>query len=188
MISLPLLADILPAPTEFLTVGKSMGDEITLTVGPLYTMGFLIAGPVLILLGIILVWVMYSRVKYFAMEFGYGTGWGRIKAISFSIAFGAILAALGIVSCLIGWANQGYSVVLSAAGLTEIHPLGTHAYKWDDLKATSGRINSTDFWLSFERDGRRCQVAFHQQELGVSVQDKAIQIAEAAIMRLPPLQ
>ena len=187
MISLPLLADILPAPTEFLTVGKSVGDEVTLTVGPLYTTGFMIAGPVLILFGIILIWVMYSRVKYFAMEFGYGTGWGRIKAISFSLAFGTILAALGVVSGLIGWSNQGYSVVLSAVGLTEIHPMGTNAFKWEDLKATSGRINSTAFWLRFERDGKKCQVQFRQQDLGESLQDKAIAIAETAVQRLPPL-
>ena len=188
MISLPILADILPAPTEFLSVGESVGNEVTLTVGPLFTTGFLVAGPVLILLGVILVWVMYSRVKYFAIEFGYGSGWGRIKAISFSIGFGAILAVLGVVSCLIGLANQGYSVVLSTVGLTEVHAMGTHTFKWQDLKATSDRINSTTFWLRFERDGRKCQVQFVQQDLGESVQDKAISIVEEAMQGLPPLK
>lgn len=179
------LADLLPVPSEFLSVGKQIGTEITLSIGPVYTTGFLIAGPLLILGGIILIAVMYGRVKYFAMEYGYGTGWGRIKAIFHFIVMGLVLAVTGIVLTLIGWGNQGYSVILSSAGLTEVSHLGTTSYRWDDLKATSERVKSTDFWLRFEKEGKRCQVRFQQQDLGEHMQDQAIQITEEAIRTHP---
>ncbi len=35
-----------------------------------------------------------------------------------------------------------------------------------DLKKTSEIIKSTDFWLEFERDGRKCRVQFQQKEIG----------------------
>lgn len=179
------LADLLPEPSEFLSMGKQVGQEITLSIGPVYTTGFLVAGPLLILGGIVLIMVMYSRVKYYAMEYGYGTGWGRIKAIFHFIAMGVILAVTGLVLTLIGWGNQGYSVILSSAGLTEVSHLGTTTYRWDDLKATSERVKSTDFWLKFAKDGKSCQVHFHQQDLGEAMQDQAIKIAEEAIRSHP---
>ncbi len=179
------LADLLPEPSEFLSMGKQVGQEITLSIGPVYTTGFLVAGPLLILGGIVLIMIMYGRVKYFAMEYGYGTGWGRIKAIFHFIAFGLILAVTGLVLALIGWGNQGYSVILSSAGLTEVSHLGTTTYRWDDLKATSERVKSTAFWLKFEKNGKTCQVSFRQQDLGEAMQDQAIQIAEEAIRAHP---
>jgi hypothetical protein len=179
------LADLLPVPSEFLSVGRQVGQEITLSIGPGYTTGFLIAGPLLVLAGIVLIVVMYGRVKYFAMEYGYGTGWGRIKAIFHYIVMGLLLAVTGLVLTLIGWGNQGYSVILSAAGLTEVSHLGTTTYRWDDLKATSERVKSTDFWLRFERDGKRCQVRFLQQDLGEEMQDAAITITEQAVRSHP---
>lgn len=186
MTSFPFLADLLPAPTEFLTVGKAIGSEITLTVGPVYTMGFLIAGPLLALVGVVLVVVMYGRVKFFAMEYGYGTGWGRIKAIFHYILIGMVLVGSGLVLGLIGWGNQGYAVILSPAGLTEKHRIGMHTYRWEDLKDSADRIKSTDFWLTFESGGRKCRVRFLQQNLGESLQDQAITITETAIRALPP--
>lgn len=181
----PLLADLLPTPTEFLTVGKAVGAEVTLTVGPVYTTGFLAAGPLLILAGVILVSVMYGRVKYFALEYGYGTGWGRIKAVLHYIVLGSLLAFGGFLLAVIGWGNLGYSVILSSAGLTEIQRTGTNNYRWDDLKAASDRIKSTDFWLSFEANGRKCRVQFQQQKLGADIQDQAIKITEEAIRTHP---
>lgn len=166
-------------------MGKQVGQEITLSIGPVYTTGFLVAGPLLILGGIVLIMVMYGRVKYYAMEYGYGTGWGRIKAIFHFIAMGVILAVTGLVLTLIGWGNQGYSVILSSAGLTEVSHLGTTTYRWDDLKATSERVKSTDFWLKFAKDGKSCQVQFHQQDLGEVMQDQAIKITEEAIRSHP---
>jgi len=179
------LADLLPVPSEFLSVGRQVGPEITLSIGPVYTTGFLVAGPLLILGGIVLIKVMYGRVKYFAMEYGYGTGWGRIKAMFHFIAMGLILAVTGFVLTLIGWGNQGYSVILSSAGLTEVSQLGSNSFRWDDLKATSERVKSTDFWLKFEKDGKKCQVRFLQQDLGEVMQDQAIQITEEGIRSHP---
>jgi hypothetical protein len=181
----PLLADILPTPTEFLSVGKAMGEEITLTIGPIFTTGFLFAGPVLILAAAILVWVMYGKVKFFALEYGFGSGWGRIKAISHIILIGMVLTGAGVTLSLIGWGNLGYAVILSPAGLTEMHPTGTRNFRWNDLKAASERIKSTDFWLRFENGEKKCQVRFNQQQLGESVQDKAIKIVEEAIRTHP---
>lgn len=179
------LADLLPVPSEFLSVGKQIGPEITLSIGPVYTTGFLIAGPLLVLGGIILIAVMYGRVKYFAMEYGYGTGWGRIKAILHYIVMGLLLAAAGFVLTLIGWGNQGYSTILSSAGLTEVSHMGSTTYRWDDLKATSERVKSTDFWLKFEKDGKQCQVRFRQQDLGEALQDQAIKTTEEGIRTHP---
>jgi hypothetical protein len=186
MPALPLpLADLLPSPTEFLSVGKAMGNEITLTVGPVYTTGFLVLGPLLILIAVILVSVMYGRVKYFALEYGYGTGWGRVKAVLHYIVIGLLMACGGLLLGIIGWGNLGYSVNLSANGLTEIQRAGTNNFRWDDLKAASERIKSTDFWLSFEANGKKCRVQFQQQNLGEEVQDKAIKITEEAIRTHP---
>jgi hypothetical protein len=179
------LADLLPTPTEFLTVGKALGNEITLTIGPVFTTGFLVAGPLLILAAVILVSVMYGRVKYFALEYGYGSGWGRVKAVLHYIVIGALLAGSGLLLALIGWGNLGYSVIVSANGLTEIQRTGTNNYRWDDLKAASERIKSTDFWLSFEAGGKKCRVQFQQQNLGEAVQDQAIKITEEAIRTHP---
>lgn len=179
------LADLLPVPSEFLSVGRQVGQEITLSIGPVYTTGFLVAGPLLILGGIVLIMVMYGRVKYFAMEYGYGTGWGRIKAVFHFIIMGLLLAITGLVLTLIGWGNQGYSVILSSAGLTEVSHLGSTTYRWDDLKAASERVKSTDFWLRFEKDGRRCQVRFLQQDMGEATQDAAIQITEEGVRSHP---
>jgi hypothetical protein len=186
MPALPLpLADLLPSPTDFLSVGKAMGTEITLTIGPVYTTGFLVAGPLLILAAVILVSVMYGRVKYFALEYGYGTGWGRVKAVLHYIVIGLLMAGGGLLLSLIGWGNLGYSVILSASGLTEIQRTGTNNFRWDDLKAASERIKSTDFWLSFEANGKNCRVQFQQQNLGESIQDQAIKITEEAIRTHP---
>jgi uncharacterized membrane protein len=183
----PLLASILPAPTDFLTVGRLMGSEITLKVGPWYSTGFLIAGPVLVVAAVVLVLTMYQRVKYFAMEYGYGTGWGRIKAIFQYIVLGALLVAAGAAILLMGWANQGYSVVLSPSGLTEMHREGTQLYAWTDLKGSSERIKSTDFWLRFEKGGRACRVRFLQEYWGEELQDKAIDITETSMRSRPSL-
>lgn len=183
-VKLPI-ADLLPTPTEFLTVGKIIGSEITLTIGPFFTTGFLVAGPLLVAAGALLVRVMYGRVKYYALEYGYGTGWGRVKAVLHYIVLGMLLAGAGMLLGLIGWGNLGYSVILSPAGLTEIQRTGTHNYRWDDLKAASERIKSTDFWLSFEANGKKCRVHLLQQNLGEAIQDQAIQITEDAIRSHP---
>jgi len=179
------LADLLPPPTDFLSVGKAMGNEVTLTIGPVYTTGFVVAGPLLVLAAVILVSVMYGRVKYYALEYGYGTGWGQVKAVLHYIVLGLLMTAGGLLLTLVGWGNMGYSVILSPAGLTEIQRTGTNNYRWDDLKAASERINSTEFWLTFEANDRKCSVKYQQQTLGEKVQDQAIKIAEDAIRAHP---
>lgn len=181
----PFLADLLPAPTDFLTSGKIVGAEVTLLPGTMYGMGFLVGGPLLILGAFVMVWVMYRRVKFFALEFGFGGGWGRIKAIGHFLALGAVFILGGVYLTLIGLQNNGYSVVLSGNGLTEMHPSGTRAYRWTDLKNKSDRVKSTTFFLQFERGSDKCRVEFQQVYLGATVQDRAIEIAETAIAGLP---
>lgn len=178
-------ADLLPLPSEFLSVGRQVGAEITLSIGAFYTTGLLVAGPLLCFGGVLLIGIMYRRVKYFALEYGYGTGWGRIKAMLHFIVMGMTLILAGIVMALIGWGNQGYSVILSSSGLTEVSQLGTASYRWDDLKATSERVKSTDFWLRFEKADKHCHVRFRQQDLGEVIQDQAIHITEEAIRMHP---
>ena len=184
----PSLAAILPASSGFLTKGKILGDEVTLTVGPVYSTGFLIGGAVLMFAALILVVVMYQRVKYFARDFGDGGFGGRMSAISGPLIVGVFLIGAGGVLGLIGWGNQGYSVVLSANGLTESSKEGLKSWAWKDLDraSSSERVKSTSFTLVF-RDGAQneCRVHFHEQDLGTTVQDKAIAIAEGAISLLP---
>ncbi len=177
----PILANILPAAADYLSKGKSLGDDVTLTVGPVYSLGFLIGGPVLFLIGLVLVFIMYGRVKYFALEYGDGGFGGRMRSISGYIVLAAMLGVVGGYVAAIGWNNLGYSVTLNAAGLTEKHRGETFMYRWDDLKKTSDTIKSTDFWLNFERDERICQVHFLQVKIGETLQDKAIAITESSM-------
>jgi hypothetical protein len=181
MITLSMLAAILPAPADYLSVGKVAGDEITLTVGPVSSWGYLIGGPLLILAALILIWVMYGRVRFFALEYGDGGFGGRMKIIMPYLMLGGLLCVSGGVLGLIGWNNLGYSVTLGPVGLTEKTHDGLFTYRWVDLKEKSEMIKSTTFWLKFERDEHSCRVQFQQQQLGEKLQDQAISLAESSI-------
>jgi len=178
---LPILANVLPAAADYLSKGKSLGDDVTLTVGPVYSLGFLIGGPALFTFGLVLVWVMYGRVKYFALEYGDGGFGGRMRSISGYIVLAAVLGVIGGYVAAIGWNNMGYSVTLNSVGLIEKQHGETFMYRWDDLKKTSDTIKSTDFWLKFERDERACQVRFLQVQIGETLQDRAIAITESSM-------
>ncbi|MBK8090443.1 MAG: hypothetical protein IPK32_00185 [Verrucomicrobiaceae bacterium] len=181
---------ILPAPADFLSIGEVLGNEVTLSVGSLYSTGFLALGALFVLSALILIWVMYQRVRFFARDFGDGGMGGRLKAISGIIIIGFFLIAIGGVLALIGLGNQGYKVVLSQSGLTEFSPSGVHTFAWSDLnrRKSSDHFKTTDFTLRFEQGkAYSCQVRLLQQSFGEEVQDKAIAIVEEAVRRLPPL-
>jgi hypothetical protein len=183
----PAFSSLLPSPSEFLSVARVVGTEISLTIGSLYTWGFVGLGPLLMLVGVILAAVMWGKAKYFAMEFGYGSGWGRVGAISHYLLLSAVLLVAGLVMLLIGWGNLGYEVIMSPAGLVEKSRLGMESYRWDDLKDASERIKSTNFTLSFENEAGSCHVRFDQRMVGERIQDMAIRITEEAIRARPKL-
>ena len=169
----------------FLTAGHAVGNGVKLTVGGLYTWGFLIGGPLLMLAGVLLVKVMYARVQFFALEFGNGGSLGRMKAIAPFIALGTALLLLGGGGAYLGWQTLDYSVTLTAAGLSETRHGATIRYEWADVQDVSKRIKSTEFFILFAKDGRKCRVIFQQRLIGEILQDKAIAIAENALSSVP---
>lgn len=173
----PVYLDI----SSLLTVGRDAGNGVTLAVDPLYVWGLLIGGPVLVLAGLLLVKIRYSRAKYFAMEFGNGSFFGRLKAVFHFIVLGALMLLLGCGATWVGWQMSGYSVTLTAAGLTETQQAETTRYAWEDATLASERIKSTGFWISFTKAGRKCHVSFQQRHIGEALQDKAIAISENAL-------
>lgn len=167
--------------SPLLTQGSDAGNGVTLEIGKQYTWGLLLGGPLLIIAGLALVKVMYGRVKFFALEFGNGGFFGRLKVIAPFLVLGSALLLLGASSLYLGWLARGYSVTLSATGLVERTNDQTFRYAWDDADAAAERIKSTEFWVSFQKDGRKCRVNFQQRYIGVELQDKAIAIAEIAL-------
>jgi hypothetical protein len=173
----PLYLDI----SGLLTVGRDAGNGVSLAVDPLYVWGLLIGGPVLVLAGILLVKIRYARAKYFAMEFGNGSFFGRLKAVFHFIVLGTLMLLLGCGATWVGWQMSGYSVTLTAAGLTETLHAETTRYAWENADLASERIKSTGFWISFTKAGRKCRVSFQQSHIGEALQDKAIAISENAL-------
>lgn len=167
--------------SPYLTKGQDAGNGVTLLIGDLYTWLLLGGGPLLIIAALVLVKVMYGRARYFALEFGNGGFFGRLKAIGPSVIIGTALLFLGGAAAWLGWQSMGYSVTLSAQGLHEVSRSQSVHYEWDDATSAAERIKSTEFWIAFAKNGRKCRVNFQQRFIGEKLQDKAIAIAERAL-------
>lgn len=167
--------------SPFLTKGSDAGTGVALEIGNQYTWGLLIGGPLLILAGLALVRIMYGRVKFFALEYGNGGFLGRMKVIAPFLVLGTALLLLGTSSLYLGWQALGYSVTLNATGLIERTHDQTIHYAWTDAEEAADRIKSTEFWIAYKKDGRKCRVSFQQRYIGAELQDKAIEIAEIAL-------
>ncbi len=164
--------------SPYLVKGADAGNGVTLMIGDMYTYILLGSGPLLVIAAFVLVKVMYERVKFFALEFGNGGFTGRLKIIGPSIGLGVVLFLLGATATWLGWQGMGYSVTLSAKGLHEVSRNESVQYEWSDATSASERIKSTEFWVAFAKDGRKCRVSFQQRYIGEKLQDKAIEIAE----------
>ena len=178
----------LPGISPFLTKGSDAGNGVTLMIGDLYTWALLGGGPLLILAGLALVKIMFARVKFFALEYGNGGFWDRARIITPFITLGSMLLLLGVGAAFIGWLSLGYSVTLKAAGLTEVTRTQTIHYAWTDASAAAERIKSTEFWITFAKDDRKCRVDFQQRYIGEKLQDKAIAITENSLSSKVPRQ
>lgn len=164
-----------------LTKGVDAGNGVTLMIGDVYTYLLLGSGPLLVIAALVLVKVMYGRVKFFALEFGNGGFFGRLKVIGPSIVLGVLLFLLGAGATWLGWQSMGYSVTLSAKGLHEVTRSQSIRYEWSDATSAAERIKSTEFWVAFAKGGRKCRVNFQQRYIGEKLQDKAIAIVEQAL-------
>ncbi|MHB1079574.1 MAG: hypothetical protein ACYC67_09230 [Prosthecobacter sp.] len=167
--------------SPYLTKGVDAGNGVTLMIGDVYTYLLLGSGPLLVIAAFVLVKVMYGRVKFFALEFGNGGVFGSLKVIGPSIVLGVVLFLLGVGAAWLGWQGMGYSVTLSAQGLHEVTRSASVRYDWSHATSAAERIKSTEFWVAFTKDGRKCRVDFQQRFIGEKLQDKAIAIAEQAL-------
>jgi hypothetical protein len=183
---LPLAASFtMPDISPYLTKGADAGNGVTLMIGDMYVWGLLGGGPLVILAGLALVRIMFARVKFFALEYGQGGFFGRAKAIAPFIFLGTLLLLVGAAGTWLGWQAQGYSAILTANGVTEMMRGETLRYEWADVSGQAGHIKSTDFWIAFSKDGRRCRLQFQQRFIGEKLQDKAIAITESSLSMLP---
>lgn len=179
----PLVAAAITMPdiSPYLTKGTDAGNGVTLQIGDMYVWGLFGGGPLLILAGLVLIKIMFGRVKFFALEFGHGGFFGRAKAIAPFIVLGSLLFLAGAAGTWLGWQAQGYSVTMNANGVIENTRGDTRRYTWDDVSGRAEHIKSTDFWLAFSKDGHRCRLQFQQRYIGEKLQDKAIAIAENSL-------
>lgn len=168
-------------PSPYLIKASSVGDGVTLMIGDPYTYGLLGAGPLLVIAAFALVRIMYTRVKFFALEFGNGGFWGRLKAILPFVTLGTILFLFGVTATWLGWQSLGYSVTLTSKGAQEISRSDSIHYSWAEATSAAERIKSTDFWVEFTKGNHKCRVKFQQRYIGEKLQDRAIVIAEEAL-------
>lgn len=167
--------------SPYLTKGSDAGTGVKLMVGDMYTYALLGGGILLVIAALVLVKTMYARVKFFALEFGNGGFFGRVKAIGPVIFLGALLFLVGLSAVWLGWQAIAYSVTLTPKGLQEVSRSESIQYAWSDATMASERIKSAEFWVAFGKDGRKCRVDFQQRYIGEKLQDKAIVIAEQAL-------
>ena len=167
--------------SPYLIKGSDAGNGVTLMIGDMYTYALLGGGPLLIIAAFVLVKVMYARVKFFALEFGNGGFFGRLKVIVPFITLGGVLFVVGAGATWLGWQGMGYSVTLTAKGVNEVTRSESVRFEWSDATSAAERIKSTDFWVAFTKNGRKCRVDFQQRYIGEKLQDKAIAIVEAAL-------
>lgn len=168
----------LPDVSPYLTKGSG-GLGVTLRVGDLQTWLLLGGGVLLILGALALVKIMYSRLKFFSMEFGKS----RFSTLFPYLVMGILLFVVGAASSWLGWQALGYSVTLDATGLTEKSRSGQTHYLWEHAESASERIKSTEFWINFVQGSKSCRVTFQQRYLGEFLQDKAIQLTEEGLLR-----
>ena len=167
--------------SPYLIKASDAGNGVTLMISDMYTYSLLGGGPLLVITALVLVKVMYSRVRFFALEFGNGGFFGRLKVIGPFLTLGVVLLFLGGTAIWLGWQSMGYSVTLSSKGVQEVTRSGSFRYEWTDATSAAERIKSTEFWVAFTKEGRKCRVAFQQRYIGEKLQDKAIAIAESAL-------
>lgn len=170
----PSLPDISP----YLTKGSG-GLGVTLRVGDLQTWLPLGGGVLLILGALVLVKIMYSRLKFFSMEFGKS----RFSTLLPYLVVGVLMFGVGSLNVWLGWQALGYSVTLDATGLTEKSRSGQTHYLWEHAESASERIKSTEFWINFVQGSKSCQVRFQQKHIGEFLQDKAIQLTEEGLLQ-----
>ncbi|WP_395747760.1 hypothetical protein [Prosthecobacter sp.] len=175
--SLTALLDVSP----YLVKGVDAGNGVTLQPGSQYIYILLGSGPLMIIGAFMLIRIMYARVRFFALEYGNGSFFGRVGAIAPSIFAGGLLLLLGLAATWLGWQGMGYSVTLTREGLHEVARGGSFHYAWSDATSAAERIKSTEFWVVFDKDGRKCRVEFQQRYIGEKLQDKAIAIADEAL-------
>lgn len=170
----PTQADFSP----YLTKGSG-GLGVTLRFGDVETW-LLIGGGVLLIIGALaLVKIMYSRLKYFSMEFGKS----RFSTLFPYLVMGILLFIAGSAASWLGWQGLGYSVTLDATGLTEKSRSGQTHYLWAQAESASERIKSTEFWINFVQGSKSCRVSFQQKHIGEFLQDKAIQLTEEGLLQ-----
>ncbi len=176
----PLLgaASLLPDVSPYLTKGSG-GVGVTLRVGDVETWLPLGGGVLLILGALVLVKIMYSRLKFFSMEFGKS----RFSTLVPYLLMGTLLFVAGSASAWVGWQALGYSVTLDGTGLTEKSRSGQTHYLWEHAESASERIKSTEFWINFVQGSKSCMVRFQQKHIGEFLQDKAIQLTEEGLLR-----
>ncbi len=167
--------------SPYLIKGIDAGNGVTLMIGDMYTYALLGGGPLLIIAAFVLVKVMYARVKFFALEFGNGGFFGRLKVIVPFISLGGVLLVVGAGASWLGWQGVGYSVTLTAKGVHEVTRSESVRFEWSDATSAAERIKSTEFWVTFTKNGRKCRVDFQQRYIGEKLQDKAIAIVETAL-------
>ncbi len=167
--------------SPYMTKGSDAGNGVTLMIGDMYTYALLGGGPLLVIAALVLVKVMYARVKFFALEFGNGGFFGRLKVIVPFLSMGTVLLLIGAAATWLGWQSMGYSATLTTQGVNEVTRGESVRYEWADATSASERIKSTEFWVAFAKDGRKCRVSFQQRYIGEKLQDKAIIIAEDAL-------
>lgn len=110
-------------------------------------------------------------------EFFLSRGWSRF----FVLKLGAGMVCLGIAAFAASWHDHGLYQKLNREGV-EIKINGDVVpFAWKDIKMAVGRIKSPLFSLCFERDGKRGCMEFNQKEMGVQVQDLAIEITESSL-------
>lgn len=166
---------------HYLTKGADAGTGVTLMIGNMYTYALVGGGPLLIIAACVLVKIMYGRVKFFALEFGNGGFFGRLKVILPFITLGTALLLIGTAATWLGWQAMGYSLTLNAQGVHEMSREGSVRYEWSDATTASERIKSDEFVITFATAGHKCRVEFQQRYIGEKLQDKAIAISEAAL-------
>ncbi len=167
--------------SPYLTKGSDAGNGVKLMIGDMYTYALLGGGVLLVIGALVLVKTMYARVKFFALEFGNGGFFGRVKAIGPVVFFGTLLFLVGTAAVWAGWQAMAYSVTLSAKGVNEVSRSESIQYAWSDATSAAERIKSAEFWVAFAKDGHKCRVDFQQRYIGEKLQDKAIVIVEEAL-------
>ncbi|MCB1211824.1 MAG: hypothetical protein KDK97_21065 [Verrucomicrobiales bacterium] len=168
-------------PSPLLTKGADVPAGVMLQIGDLYVWGLLGLAPILVIAALVLIRTMYVRVEFFALEFGRGGFWGRVKAINHIIALGFLMVVVGAAAGWLGWLARGYSVTLTTEGVVQVVQGETLKYGWSELSDAPKHIRSTSFGITFARGESRCRVLFRQQFIGEKLQDKAIAIAENAV-------